>query len=231
MHCNRVLPGQIVRFAFMLWLGCRSIQAPAVPDHPSPALPRESIAELNGSLKVGDVVALHVTPLPFREVSQATGSWVNHVGIVVDLSAGEATVAESTFPVAKLTKFSSFVARSDAGRVAVMRLKTPISDEAAGRIRTASSTRLGIRYDTGFNLDSPQQFCSKFVRQVLQDATGMQVGQVETFRELLGRNPDADLGFWRLWYHGAIPWERRTVTPASLVRSPDLIAVFDGFAR
>jgi hypothetical protein len=69
------------------------------------------------------------------------------------------------------------------------------------------------------------------VREVLHEATGTLVGEVESFSALLARNPATDVGFWRLWFFGRIPWERRTVTPASLLESPHLRAVFDGFVR
>jgi len=37
---------------------------------------------------------------------------------------------------------------------------------------------------TGFDLHSPGQFCSRFVREVLLEATGVEVGEVETFGAL-----------------------------------------------
>ena len=33
-------------------------------------------------------------------------------------------------------------------------------------------------------------------------------------------DPEADTGFWRAWYFGFIPWQRETVTPASLRGEP-----------
>ena len=68
------------------------------------------------------------------------------------------------------------------------------------------------------------------MREVIEEATGTQVGEVETFATLLTRRPQTDLGFWRVWYFGQIPWQRETVTPASLLRSPELMPVFDGVA-
>ncbi|MBN3816536.1 hypothetical protein G3N57_07820, partial [Paraburkholderia sp. Se-20369] len=94
--------------------------------------------------------------------------------------------------------------------------------------RAAAERRIGTLYDTGFNLRSRRQFCSRYVREVLGDATGVEVGDVETFATLLERRPGAKLGFWRLWYFGRIPWGRETVTPASVIRSDKLTLEFDG---
>ena len=91
----------------------------------------------------------------------------------------------------------------------------------------AAVRRMGTLYDTGFNVNSRRQFCSRFVREVIQEATDIQIGEVETFAMLLRRNSDPRLAFWRLWYFGRIPWQRCTVTPASLLRSPLMHIVFD----
>ena len=82
--------------------------------------------------------------------------------------------------------------------------------------------------DPGFSLGSRRQFCSRFVREVLQESTGVVIGEAATFRELLERNPTADLRLWKVWYFGRIPWDRATVTPESLYVSPSLEPVFDG---
>ncbi len=57
------------------------------------------------------------------------------------------------------------------------------------------------------------------------------LGDVETFDTLLRRNPDHPLGFWKIWYFGRIPWQRRTVTPASVFESRELRVVVDTRGR
>jgi len=68
------------------------------------------------------------------------------------------------------------------------------------------------------------------VREVLQEGAGVDVGRVQTFRQLLADAPQADVAFWRVWYFGSIPWQRETVTPASVLHTPGLATVFDGVA-
>lgn len=187
-----------------------------------------SIYTLAAKLRVGDVIFIRVDAKPMREVSAATGSWTNHVGIVVDISGTEPVIGESTFPVSGTTTLARFIARSEGGRVAVSRLKWSLTGEQRQRLVTAAHSRAGIVYDTGFNVRSRRQFCSRYVYEVLAEATGISVGDVETFESLLVRNPEADLAFWRLWYFGRIPWCRETVTPASLLEAPELTPIFDG---
>ncbi|NWD67315.1 YebB family permuted papain-like enzyme [Pseudomonas gingeri] len=180
-----------------------------------------------GDVQVGDLVFIRVTARPFLEVSNATNSWTNHVGVVVDNRDDDPLIAESTFPFARTTPMTRFLERSEHGRCAVARLTTQLDDRHRSLLAAAADRRMGTFYDTGFNISSRRQFCSRFVREVIQEATDIQLGEVETFATLLQENPDPKLAFWRVWYFGRIPWQRRTVTPASVLRSPHLRVIFD----
>ncbi len=210
---------------------CAAIPSHA-QDHPqSDGSPRISSAQLASELEVGDVVFIRVAALPFKKVAATTASWTNHVGVVVAAQTAneEAIIGESTFPFAKNTPLSRFVARSEGGRVEVGRLKIGLTESQKIVIVTAAKRRSGIFYDTGFNLHSKGQFCSRYVREVIDEATGIKVGEVEDFTSLLNHNPNQDLRFWRVWYFGNIPWQRETVSPASLLRSDELRSQFDGY--
>lgn len=193
----------------------------------APLATRPPISDLH----IGDLVFIRVTARPFLEVASATGSWTNHVGVVIDHQGDEPVIAESTFPLARTTSLTQFLQRSEHGRCAVARLTTPLSDSHHTALKTAAARRLGTFYDTGFNLRSRRQFCSRFVREVIGEATNIQLGEVQTFATLLRHNADPHLGFWRLWYFGRIPWQRSTVTPASLLRSAQVRVVFDSGGR
>lgn len=224
---HRVAASHGVTFLLAALLVSSPITASAEPaTKPATA----SLRALAPALNVGDVVFIRVAARPFREVAAATDSWTNHVGIVIDMSGMEPLIAESTFPLSRTTKLSKFAARSEGGRLAVVRLKAPLTPEQQQQIVAAAERRAGIFYDTGFDLHSRRQFCSRYVREVIEEAIGIQVGEVETFAALLTRRPQTGLGFWRVWYFGQIPWQRQTVTPASLLRSPALVPVFDGVA-
>lgn len=183
---------------------------------------------LKDTLAVGDIVFVHIGALFFSKVARDTGSWTNHVGIVTDISGPEPIVCESTIPFSKRTKLSTFINRSKDRRVTVKRLPEPLTPIQQQAIRTAANKRLWRLYDGGFNLASRKQFCSRFVYEVLKEALGVELGKVQTLRELLDENPQADMRFWRAWYFGRIPWERKTVTPASQLNDPKLTVVFDG---
>jgi len=195
----------------------------------SQALSAITIGGLAEQLQVGDMVFIHVDILPFRKIAHDTKSWTNHVGIVIDASGAEPVIAESTFPFSKTGQLSKFIRRSKAGRVAVARLNTELTSLERVKVKEAAFKRLGIFYDTGFNLHSNRQFCSRYVNEVIHEATGRRIGNIENFQTLFADNPDADLLFWRIWYFGRIPWMRETITPASLLNSPDVHVVFDWY--
>jgi hypothetical protein len=189
------------------------------------------LRELGSQLRVGDVVFIRSGFYPFRKVADTTMTWTNHVGIVVDVSGKEPLIAESRVPFSGKTTFRRFVQRSAGGRVAVARLQDHPQGVAPEALQRAAQRRYGILYDTGFNLYSRRQFCSRYVREVMFEATGITLGKVENFTTLLAHNPEADQRFWRVWYFGAIPWQRETVTPASLLNDDKLQVFFDGYAK
>jgi hypothetical protein len=185
--------------------------------------------ELESDLHIGDLVFTRITRTPFRQIADACGIWTNHVGVIVGFGRSGAIVAESRVPLSCQSRFSRFVRRSAQGRVAVLRLPRPLTEREIARLQKAAARRLGRIYDTGFNLRSDRrQFCSRFVREVLQESANADLGEITTFADLLDQNPDVDLRLWRAWYFGKIPWKRTTITPASLYRSPALTVVFDG---
>lgn len=224
-----VVAGALLAFASMLPLA-KATSSPSGGHDQDVALQRSSIASLSSTIQVGDLVFIRVGARPFREIADATNSWTNHVGVVVDISGPEPVIGESKFPLSRKTPLSGFVARAVGGRVSVARLIAEPTPEQRRQVARSADRRTGILYDTGFNLHSRRQFCSRYVREVLIEATGHSVGEIETFSHLLASRPDANLGFWKTWYFGSIPWDRETVTPASLLRSPVLRTVFDGVA-
>ncbi len=188
----------------------------------------QSVAHAEESLRVGDIVFNHIDTLVFRKVAEDTKGWANHVGIIIDVSGKEPIVAESKFPFSTTMPLSRFIKRSKNGKVEIKRFFQPLSEDEQEKIKTAALSRLGIFYDTGFNLHSKKQFCSRFVYEVVSEATGRRLGDIETLAELFKSNPGADITFWKFWYFGMIPWDRETVTPTSQLVSDQLYTVVSG---
>jgi hypothetical protein len=136
-------------------------------------------------------------------------------------------VAESAVPLSRYCPLSRFLRRSEGGRCAIMRLKSPLDSTAPGRLQAEASRRMRHWYHLGFDLDSRRQFCSKFVYEVYRDALGVSIGTVQSFRDLIEKNPESPLAFWKMWFMGRIPWDRRTITPGIQYESDLLQPVYE----
>src|SRR5271165_16591 len=174
---------------------------------------------------VGDIVFTRIGGPIFARVAAAGGSWTSHVGIIVDYRHGDWIVAESGIPFVRKTPLRKFLDRSDDQRFSIRRLRTEPTDEQRRAMLMFADSQMGKPYSLGFDLESRNTFCSKFVHDVVYAGTHQSIGEIETFEHLMQRNPDAPLWFWRAWFLGNIPVQRTTITPASEMESPLLRVV------
>ncbi|MBA7847739.1 YebB family permuted papain-like enzyme [Klebsiella sp. RHBSTW-00484] len=172
--------------------------------------------------ETGDIVFTCIGTALFGQISTASQCWCNHVGIIIGHNGDDYLVAESRVPLSGVTTFTQFIHRSANHSYAVRRLRGGLTTEQKLSLMEQVPSRLHKLYHTGFKYDSSRQFCSKFVFDIYKDALCIPVGNVETFEQLLHSNPEAKLRFWKFWFLGSIPWERKTVTPASLWLHPNL---------
>ncbi|CAB5534132.1 YebB family permuted papain-like enzyme [Providencia hangzhouensis] len=176
--------------------------------------------------EVGDVVFTSIGTELFRQIASASLCWSNHVGMIVGHNGEDYLIAESRVPLSTTTTLSRFIARSSDNRYSVRRFSHTLTSEQKSALVAEVPARLNKFYHTGFNYESSRQFCSKFVFDIYQSALSVQIGELETFKELLTKNPNTKLNFWKLWFIGQIPWERKTVTPASLWHHPKLSLIY-----
>ncbi|WP_421868669.1 YiiX/YebB-like N1pC/P60 family cysteine hydrolase [Motiliproteus sp.] len=181
--------------------------------------------QLEQQLQAGDILFISIDAFLYKQVARGTGSWCSHVGFAIE-EQGRWYVLESKVPRVSKTPLRDFIARSCNGEVAVRRLPAPLSSSQVQSLKQAAAKRMGQWYHLGFDFDSKRQYCSKFVYQVYREALGVELGKVQTLEQLLEQNPQACVGFWRCWYLGFIPWQRRTLTPASQLQDPQLQTLF-----
>ncbi len=181
----------------------------------------------NEDLKEGDIIFIAIPSFLYRRVAKGTGSKASHVGIILKDDAGNWVVAESAVPLSKYSTLNDFVNRTDKGWVCIRRFKEPISPENIHEIKKQCDKRMGIFYHLGFKYHSKRMFCSKFVYEVFKSVLDIEIGKLETLKELYSKLPSTSLFFWRFWYFGFIPWNRVTVTPASQMASSLLETVYE----
>lgn len=187
----------------------------------------EACSRAEQAVAEGDLIFLDIPNRLFREVAKSTRSWTSHVGVVVKNPAGQWRVAEGAVPLSQELALCDFLKKSSPYKLEIRRLGRPLGPVEISTMKTTAQSMLGQPYDLGFNFDSRKTFCSKFVYLVYR-SVGIEVGKIQSFQDLLAENPQSSLGFWRLWFLGRIPFERRTVTPASQLVDSKFTTVLDG---
>ena len=191
-----------------------------------PVLEQSSLCKaIRNEIKSGDLIFTAVDSFIFKQVAKDTQTWTSHVGITF-FDDGEWYVYESKIPVSVATPLCNFIDRSLNEQVEVRRFQLRLNKNILKDMKSSAEERLGYYYDTGFNYDNEtRMYCSKFVYQIYEDVD-IQVGKIESMKDLLESNLNADVDFWKTWYLGRIPWERRIITPASLLHDPKFATIF-----
>lgn len=180
-------------------------------------------AAVSEKVQEGDLLFLDIDSIVFEKVAEATPTWTSHVGVAV--YDNEWFVAESTLLRSKKTPLCRFLERTQEGRFSVRRLKNPLSTVQMNHLKDYLNSRMDVLYHTGFDYDSSSRlFCSKLVYDAFL-SIGIEVGVIKTFRDLLNENPNGSTTFWKWWFFGTIPWERRTVTPKDQLADSDFFTV------
>ena len=180
--------------------------------------------EVKSKISEGDIIFISIDSFLYRQVAKGTGSWTSHVGFIVREN-DQWYVMESAVPTVTRCPLRKFLARTTDNEVSIMRVKGGLSQIQVEKLKKAATPRMGKYYHLGFKFDSKRQFCSKFVYLTFKEALGLEIGKVQTLEALLEENPQASVNFWRCWYFGMIPWQRKTITPASQLVDPQLMTV------
>ena len=177
-------------------------------------------------LKSGDIIFISIPYFLYQQIEKGTACRASHVGMVFHDENEGWVVAESKVPVSTYTKLDKYLARTKGGWCCVRRLNRELNENEINRLREECDKQMGKLYHLGFKYISPRLFCSKLVYDAYNRALNIEVGELNTLRELFEKQPRMSVRFWRLWYFGFIPWDRITVTPASQLDADNLETVY-----
>ncbi len=177
-------------------------------------------------LRSGDIVFVTARNPLYRRMVRASGAKASHVGIVFEDPKAGWVVAESALPVDRYRPLDKFLSRSEDDWFVVRRLKQELSTAEVVALRKICDARVGKWHHPGFKYEARRNSRSKFVYEVYREALGIDVGSVETFSELLRRNPQESPAFWKLWSLGRIPSQRKTITPVRQLQAERLRTVW-----
>jgi hypothetical protein len=184
----------------------------------------QSSADVDPLCQEGDLIFLDMDSVIFEQVAVATQTWTSHVGIAVFDEGWQ--VVESALLVSRKSSLCKYLARTEDGRFAVRRLNSYISPHKMIELKDYLSEQMGVPYDTGFDYDEADSlFCSKLVYNAFADVLNVEVGEIKTLQMIFDENPNGSLTFWKWWFLGSIPWDRRTVTPKDQLIDDDFWTV------
>ncbi len=189
-HLKDILLFGIVVFIGMSW------SFPALADaHKFSSWP-EACSTAEKVVAEGDIIFLDSPNFLFREVAASTNSWTSHVGIVFK-SNGKWIVSESTIPLSKDSGLCDFLEKSANYRFEIKRLNRSLEPFEIVKMRKTAISLLGEFYTLGFNFDSKKLFCSK-LGYLTYKSVNIEVGKIQSFRQLLSEMPTHSLDFWKL---------------------------------
>lgn len=190
----------------------------------------EACRKYAANLRDGDIIFQEGRFMVFKRIAEATNSWVSHVGVAFK-EGGEWIVYESKVTPGSRTPLCRFLGRSGKGHTAIGRLRRERSGRDVERLRAWASdpANRGVPYDLGFDYNRKgSSFCSKFVSQAYA-SIGKPLGRTQTLRQLVDEfrgTPERKRSLVRffklLFVRVQLPWERVTLTPASVMRDGNL---------
>jgi uncharacterized protein YycO len=175
-----------------------------------------SIAGASEPLRDGDIIFHTSRSAQSLAIQRATHSPYSHMGVVL-FRDGKPFVFEAIATV-RYTPLDRWIARGDGGRYTVRRLKKPLTEQQAQKLRVSATTYSGKPYDLYFEWSDARIYCSELVWKMYRDALGIELGQRQKLREF-DLSDAAVRAKLRERYGESVPLEEPVISPAALFDS------------
>jgi uncharacterized protein YycO len=177
-------------------------------------------------LKDGDIVFHTSTSSQSKALQLAMKSPYSHMGIVFVERDGP-VVLEAVGPV-KRTPLADWVKRGEGGHFVVKRLADAdkLTTDAIARLKEAGERFAGRPYDLQFGWSDERIYCSELVWKMYHEALGLEIGELNTFRDYDLANP-AVLKKLEERFGTRVPLDETVISPASMFRSTQLVTVYE----
>lgn len=179
-----------------------------------------------GPLKAGDILFQDIPCSQSEAIKLATHSPYSHVGIVL-YKDGNSWVFEAVGPV-KYTPIKEWIQQGEGGHYVAKRLKNAdkfLTPDAVAKMEALARQFKGKAYDWVFNWSDDQMYCSELVWKMYQRSTGLEIGDLQKFKELDFSNSEVKT-LLKERYGNNIPWYEPVITPGQMFNSNLLVKVF-----
>lgn len=184
-----------------------------------------AVAHLSPKLHDGDLIFQTSTSAQSQAIQLATHSSYSHCGILFKRN-GEWRVFEAVQPVSE-TSLQAWTARGQRGRFVVKRLRdaeTVLTPAALQRLRDAGEQYRGKNYDLYFGWSDDRIYCSELLWKMYQQATGREIGRLQTLREFDLSHPAVQAKL-KERYGNHIPLTEKVISPVRMFESKELVDV------
>lgn len=184
-----------------------------------------AVATLSPKLHDGDLIFQTSTSAQSQAIQLATHSPYSHCGILFKRGQ-EWRVFEAVQPVSE-TSLAHWTARGKGGRFVMKRLRdaeTVLTSAALQRLQAAGEQYRGKSYDLYFGWSDDRIYCSELLWKMYQQATGREIGQLETLREFDLSHPAVQAKL-KERYGNRIPLTEKVISPVRMFESKELVEV------
>lgn len=138
------------------------------------------------ALKDADIVFHTDDTSQTLAIMMASGSFYTHTGMIKIGAEGEPYVIEAVGPVREIP-LRAWLAKSVAGRLTILRVKD-LTAEQATKVLKAAKSYYGKPYDPYFTFGKDKIYCSELVYLAFKEGAGLELGRVQSVRELYTDN-------------------------------------------
>jgi hypothetical protein len=155
-------------------------------------------------------------------IQRATHSPYSHVGLILHRE-GKPYVFEAIATV-RYTPLRQWIERGEKSAYVVRRLKTPLTEAQARKLRESAARYAGKPYDLYFEWSDDRIYCSELVWKMYRDAADIELGTRQKLREFDLADPVVKAKM-RERYGKNVPLNEPVISPGAQFDSPMLKTV------
>ena len=180
---------------------------------------------LDNKIQNGDIIFQTSKSSQSKAIQLATNSKYSHMGIIFE-NDGQFFVYEAVQPV-KLTPLEECIKRGEDDHHVIKRLEN--ADQALDSCTLTKMKKVGDQfkgkpYDIYFEWSDEKIYCSELVWKIYQQATGIEIGQLEQLSDFDLTN-DIVKAKMKERYGNNIPMDEKVISPAAMFSSDKLVTV------
>tara|TARA_Y100000385_G_scaffold289637_1_gene359746 strand:- start:2881 stop:3558 length:678 start_codon:yes stop_codon:yes gene_type:complete len=180
---------------------------------------------LDKIIQNGDIIFQTSKSSQSKAIQLATNSNYSHMGIIYE-NDGQFFVYEAVQPV-KLTPLTDWINRGENDHYVIKRLKNAdqvLNSSTLTKMKKIGEQFKGRPYDIYFEWSDEKIYCSELVWKIYQQATGIEIGQLEQLSSFDLTN-DIVKAKMKERYGNNIPMDEKVISPAAMFSSDKLVTV------